>query len=108
MSKYKIDLSSLAEIQLQSILDYIEIEWSKKVKSNFLESFTDLTHQISRFPYSCSEYDEMPGIHKAIINKNVSFYYLIKKPEVIEIIFVFDNRQNPDDIEIVLRNFDQS
>jgi plasmid stabilization system protein ParE len=108
VNKYKIYLSVLAEIKLQSILDYIEIEWSKKIRDDFLELFIDLTVQISSFPYSCPKYDEMSGIHKAVVNKNISFHYIIRNEEEIEIINVFDNRQNPDDLESIMSSFDQS
>ena len=58
-----------------------------------MDKFKSATNQISTHPKSCPESYEMRGIYKGIVNKQSSFYYRIKKNE-IEIITIFDNRQD--------------
>ena len=74
MKDLKVFLSPLAAKKLEDTLDHIRHSWFEQVKDEFLERF------------------------KAVVDRNTSFIYRIKK-DSIEIITVFDNRQNPDDIE---------
>ncbi len=93
MKKHEIFLSPLAERKLTAILDYIETEWGVNAKNKFLVRFKNAIKQISSYPKSCPESTEVNGIYKCVVTKQSSFYYRIKNDE-IEIITIFDNRQD--------------
>ena len=93
MSHMRVFLSPLAESKLMLILNYIEKEWGKNSRSKFLNKFKTSVSQISMYPYSCPESLAMKGIYKCLISKQSSFFYRVKNSE-IEIITVFDNRQD--------------
>jgi plasmid stabilization system protein ParE len=54
---------------------------------------------ISKNPYSFSIIDE--NVRRVVIHKNVSLYYDYKEEQnTIEILSIFDNRQNPDKLKL--------
>ncbi len=93
MKKHDVFLSALAERKLNLLLDYLTEEWGFNSKSKYLEKFKRAINQISSHPKSCQESSEMQGIYKCIVTKQSSFYYRINNNE-IEIITIFDNRQD--------------
>ena len=84
-----------AERKLSLLLDYLVEEWGHHSKEKYLSKFKKAINQISDYPYSCPESTEMTGIFKCVVSKQSSFYYRLKNKS-IEIITVFDNRQDQD------------
>ena len=93
MIKHEVFLSILAERKLDLLLDFLAKEWGQNSKQKYLEKFKRAIDQISAHPRSCQESSEMKGIYKCMVTKQSSFYYRIQNDE-IEIITVFDNRQD--------------
>ncbi|MGB0888005.1 MAG: type II toxin-antitoxin system RelE/ParE family toxin [Vicingaceae bacterium] len=100
----KVFLSSIAEKKIEFLMDYLEDEWSAKIKNEFLEKLKLATSQISKFPKSCPESKKIKGIYKFTLSKQTSFYYRIVLDE-IEIITLIDNRQNPDSVSKMLKKY---
>ena len=98
MKNLRVFLSPLAAQKLEGTWTYIECSWSEKVKDEFLERFKLKVVQISRFPESAQQSILEKGLFRAVVDQNTSFIYR-RKEDSIEIITVFDNRQNPDEIE---------
>ena len=98
MSKWLVYLSPQAESKLDDLLFYLETEWSEKSKQKFIEKLKKKLSQISLQPRSCPESKEKTRVFKAVIEKHVSLYYRILGDE-IEVITVFDNRQNPGSLD---------
>ncbi|MDA7744795.1 type II toxin-antitoxin system RelE/ParE family toxin [bacterium] len=99
-----IFLSPLAERQLELLLEYLELEWSRKSRETFLDKVKKSFSKISTNPKSCQESKAHPNIFKCVVTKQTSFYYRIVNNE-IEIISVKDNRQDPDKIEEELKHW---
>ena len=93
MKKYEVFLSPLAERKLELLLEYLTEAWGANSKKKYLEKFKKAINQISTHPESCPKSLEMEGVYKCVVTKQSSFYYRIKNIE-IEIITVFDNRQD--------------
>ena len=93
MKKFEVFLSPLAERKLLILLEYLIEEWGTNSKDKYLTKFKSAVKQISTHPKSCPESIEMKGIYKCVVNKQSSFLYRIKNNE-IEIITLFDNRQD--------------
>jgi plasmid stabilization system protein ParE len=91
----KVYLSEQAENKLLLLTDYLLVKWNLKVKNDFIEKLTQKINQISEQPESCSVSKDFPGLYKCVVTKQTTFYYriLLDKNE-IEIITVFDTRQN--------------
>jgi len=85
----KVKLSELAVFKLNHLLTYLDDEWGK------------LLSNVSRaFPRS-----KFHDIHKCVVTRQTSLYYRIL-PDHIEIITVFDNRQDPEALDKeILRQF---
>lgn len=83
----KVFLSELAENKLLKLND-------------FFKKFTSKVMQISEQPESCPKSLVFNGIYKCVVTKQTSFYYRINfNKNEIEIITVFDSRQNPNKLK---------
>lgn len=91
----KVFLSELAQTKLIDLLKHIETKWGKLVRDNFLNKFIAKKNQISQQPYSCPQSHEVKGLFKCVVSKQTTFFYRITNNQ-IEIITVFDTRQNPE------------
>lgn len=67
-------LSPLAERQIELLLEYLELEWSRKSRDTFLEKMKKSFNKISRQPKSCQESSDFPNLFKCIVTKQTSFY----------------------------------
>jgi len=91
----QVVLSKRAKIKLENLLDYLEKEWSSKSKNDFIKKLERAITQISKLPVCCPKSKLFPGLFKCVVTKQTTLYYRIKD-ETIEIITLFDTRQNPE------------
>lgn len=87
-------LSKRASKKLIKLLDYLESEWSLKVKNEFIEKLDDSINQIRKYPESFQESEIKKGLRKCIITKQTTLYFRYDSKS-IKIITMFDNRMNP-------------
>lgn len=100
----KVFLSELAETKLLELNDYLLGKWNLKVRNDFIKKFSSKITQISSQPESCPQSTKFKGLYKCVVTKQTTFYYrIIKVKNEIEIITVFDTRQNPDNLEKDIR-----
>ncbi|TXD52501.1 MULTISPECIES: type II toxin-antitoxin system RelE/ParE family toxin [unclassified Polaribacter] len=93
----KVSLSNRAEYKLLQISNYLLENWSLQSKNDFIKNLYEKVEQIKKYPYSCIESFEYKGLYKCVVSKQTTFYYrVLKDKDEIEIISVFDTRQNPD------------
>jgi plasmid stabilization system protein ParE len=90
----EIVFSARARLKLELLLDYLETEWSLKIKHFFIARLDKALFQIAKMPESCPMSHKKKGVYKCVVNKQTSLYYRVTSKE-IEIITLFDNRQNP-------------
>ena len=90
-----VRLSKKAAKRLDDLLDFLEERWSSKVKANFKHKFDATLKHIQLHPESFPASEMIPGLRKCVVTKQTTFYY--KYSEInIDIIAIFDNRQDPD------------
>lgn len=90
-----VRLSKKAAKRLDDLLDFLEERWSSKVKANFIQKFDATLKHIQLHPESFPASEMIPGLRKCVVTKQTTFYY--KYSEInIDIIAIFDNRQDPD------------
>lgn len=91
----EVFLSELAESKLKKLTRRLLENWSYKVKMDFLTKLANKIEQISIHPESCPKSNEFGGIYKCVVTKQTTFFYRINfKTEEIEIITLFDTRQD--------------
>ena len=90
----KVIISERAEQNLDSIVLYLETEWSVRVRDKFLEVLKSKIEQIAKTPQMYEVSSKKKTIRRCVVSKQTSLYYRAKKEE-IEIITIQDNRQNP-------------
>jgi plasmid stabilization system protein ParE len=98
MKQRKIVLSKTAKNNLTHLLDYLESNWPKKVKNDFIKKLDISLLRISHYPHSCPESTEVKGLFKCVVTKQNTLLYRINSSE-IEVVTIFDSRQDPSKIK---------
>ncbi|AOW19348.1 type II toxin-antitoxin system RelE/ParE family toxin [Urechidicola croceus] len=96
----KVFLSELAERKLLKLSEYLLEHWNLKTRDKFIYKLTEKIEQISIQPESCPKSSEFRNLYKCVVTKQTTFYYRINlDKKEIEIITIFDNRQNPEKLK---------
>lgn len=90
----EIKLSEKAEKKLDKLLDFLEKEWSIKVKDEFIKKLDKSLTQIKVYPDSFPKSDTTKGLHKCVITKQTILYYKFSNVSIY-IVALFDSRQDP-------------
>ncbi len=93
-----IRLSKIAAKKLESLLEYLEVEWSEKVKHNFIDKLDKSLKQISKFPLSYEKSQIKPELHRCIVSKQTTLYYKFDA-KIVFVVTIFDNRMNPNKLK---------
>ena len=96
--KRAIRLSGRAMKNLDSLLVYLEEEWSTKVKHDFVQKLDKSLKQIQELPDSFPESDYIRGLRKCVVTKQTTVFYKYSDT-TIYVVTIFDNRQNPKSLE---------
>jgi len=91
----RVVISPIAEKKLEALLEYLLVEWSLKVKTNFIKRLDDYLQIIKQEPESFPESEKVSGLRRCVITKQTSIYYEFNDKE-IRILSFFDTRQDPD------------
>ena len=92
--KREIRLSKRAMQKLNSLLGYLEKEWSLKVKHEFVLKLDKSFKQIQNQPDIFPESSKIRGLRKCVVTKQTTVFYKYSET-TIDVITIFDNRQNP-------------
>lgn len=96
----EVFFSELAETRLTDLCDYLEVNWSLQAKEKFVKKLKSKVSQISLFPDSCPTSIQLKGLYKCVVTKQTTlFYRVLRDQEEIEIIAIFDTRQNPNQLK---------
>ena len=95
--------SEIAKFRFKKLTFYLLENWSLHTKNDFLNKFDNKISQIKHQPYSCIESIKFKGLYKCVVTKQTTFYYRFsEKKQEIEIITIFDTRQNPNKLYLDL------
>ncbi|MCF6270313.1 MAG: hypothetical protein L3J41_11415 [Melioribacteraceae bacterium] len=89
----RIVWTTKALITFENSITYLESEYAKKESDNFIKNTASVIKNISDFPQMYAK-DYSLNINKAPINKTISLIYR-EKSDRIEIIYFWNNKQNP-------------
>ncbi|WP_439131825.1 type II toxin-antitoxin system RelE/ParE family toxin [Polaribacter sp.] len=95
-----IYFSEIAKFRFKKLTNYLLENWSLQVKNEFLKKFDLKISQIKMHPYSCIESSEFKGLYKCVVTKQTTLFYRVSEQlKEIEIITIFDTRQNPNKLQ---------
>lgn len=91
--------SESAKADLESLLSYLEEQWSLRAKYAFVDQLDLALQAIVEFPKSFPSSAVKQVVRKCVVSKHTTLYYRIKKNE-IEVIALFDSRRDPRELKI--------
>ncbi|QTY27976.1 type II toxin-antitoxin system RelE/ParE family toxin [Flavobacterium sp. CS20] len=94
----KVVISKTAEKKLDNLFKYLTEEWSNKIKKDFIKKLDSSIELIKNQPEIFPESKKGKGLRKCVITKQTTLYYRYNS-EQINIVTIFDNRQNPNKLD---------
>ncbi|MEO5789064.1 MAG: type II toxin-antitoxin system RelE/ParE family toxin [Gelidibacter sp.] len=94
----KVVISKTAEKKLEKLFDYLIRNWSVTVKKEFVEKLDSSIDLIKNQPEIFPESKKTKGLRKCVITKQTTLYYRYNS-ERINVITIFDTRQNPNKLD---------
>ena len=94
----KVIFSIRASKRLEKLLEYLESEWSVRVKKNFIIKLDQALNRVKKFSESTQESEIQKGLHRLIVTKQTTLYYRFDS-KTIRIITIFDNRMDPEKLK---------
>ncbi|MHA7831118.1 MAG: type II toxin-antitoxin system RelE/ParE family toxin [Flagellimonas sp.] len=87
----KVKVSKTAKKKISELLNYLQENWSLKVKSDFVKKLDKSIDLIKNNPKVFPESDKKSGLHKCVISKQTTMYYRFNSKTIFIItIFVTD------------------
>lgn len=82
----------------EGIIDFLFFVWNIEIIYEFETLIQECIHRIKMNPTSFVLI--FGNVRKVIVHKNISLFYEFKEDQnIIEILSIFDNRQNPDKLK---------
>jgi len=92
----KIVWTEQAEYGLETVIDYLEKEWTVMEILNLESNINDFLKRISKYPKICPQTEKLNNVHKGLVDKNNYIIYRIRpKKQLIEIINFRGTKQKP-------------
>jgi len=99
---FDIEWTSEAERNLNAIFDYLEVTWSDREISNFAQNLESYLSVISLNPSTFPYYHKEKNIRRCVLSPQTTIYYReVFSENKVVIITLFDNRRNPDSLNII-------
>lgn len=96
----KIIWSPSAKQDLENITDYLMHEWGNRIVLKFLKKLDWILSQIEINPKQYPLIHSKFKLRRCVLTKQNALYYRIKKGD-IEIVRIFDTRQDPERLKIL-------
>ena len=94
----KLVLTDRAKLNIKSLLDYLELSWSVRVREKLADKLLKNMKTIQGKPELFPKSDHNSKIRKCVILKQSILYYSFDDYSVV-IIALFDTRQDPNKIK---------
>ena len=95
-------ISPQAREDIINILSYLSLNWNQEVIDEFLQKLETFYFIVSVNPRLFGYFNKQKNIRKYAITRQNIIYYRNKRKEV-QIITVFDARQNPSKLKTILK-----
>ncbi len=100
---YEIIWTESAKSDYTKIIDYLLSDWSKNTALSFKDKVDKKLSLISRMPkiYPKTEFRE--DVHRCVVVKQISLYYLeVEINKEIIVLRFYDNRSNPNKLNDII------
>lgn len=87
--------SPRAKSDYLNLLDYLHSNWGKQVTLRYVQRITALLDLICRKPELFPTAGKANLVRRCVVTKQTTLYYRLNKVNQIEVITIFDTRQNP-------------
>jgi len=91
---YKIVWTNKALVNLDNIIQYLTDNWTEKEIAKFFRKLDKRINIISQRPQLYPLTSNRKDVRRSVLTPQITIYYRINK-QAIEILTLFDNRQNP-------------
>jgi plasmid stabilization system protein ParE len=92
---FKVTWTPHAEEDYKIVITYLKDTWTEKIALQFIGKVEQRLSRLSIFPLTGIVSNKDKSIRSIVITKHNKLYYRIKN-DTIEILNLFDTRQNPD------------
>jgi plasmid stabilization system protein ParE len=98
-SGLKIRWTEEATNNLESIIIYLESNWTSKELTKFFHKLEKQLLLLSLFPEAYPFSIRRRTIHRCVLSKNLTIYYTVEN-ECLVLLSIFDTRQHPSKMKI--------
>ena len=91
---YKVSWTRRALNDLNSLIEFLEENWTEKEISQFAENLDHTIELISKNPKIFPASHKKPKIRKAVVDKNNVLYYRYEK-QTVELLTLFATKRDP-------------
>lgn len=91
-------ISKTAEKKIDNLLNYLLMNWSAKVKDDFIKKMDSSIEILKKHPEIFPESEKEKSLRKCVITKQTILFYRYNS-ERISIVTIFDTRQNPQSLQ---------
>ena len=95
----KIRWTEEATKNLESIIIYLETNWTTKELKGFFQKLEKQLLLLSIFPEAYPLSQKKKRIHRCVLTKNLTIYYTVKDDSLV-LLALFDTRQDPVKLKI--------
>ena len=100
---YSLDWTLNSQNELNQIYDYLEENWTDREICIFSTKLEKTLILICKFPFMYQKSDQNANIRRCVLSSQTSIYYYVDtQKENITILSFFDNRQNPNKLNLEL------
>jgi len=97
-STYRVIWSKRAASDLQSIVEYLEENWTDKEIRSFFKKFDLAIQAVKSYPEAFPA-AKKNKVRRVVLTKQITMYYDVLEEE-IRIVSIFDTRQNPEKLNL--------
>lgn len=94
----KIVLTPRAEKEILKVFEYLELNWSEKVKKKFANKLYETIKIVAKNPELFPVSNKNKKLRKCVITKQNSLFYHYNEKHIV-VASIFDTRQNPKKIK---------
>ena len=87
----EVVITDTAKEDIETIADFLQINYSSRVKMDFLVKLTEQLLLIEKMPFMYQASDTNPLVRRCVVHKNASFFYKVTD-DYIFILSITDNR----------------
>jgi len=99
LNTYPVFWSDEAVKNKESISRYIQKHWSEREVQIFFRKLEERITLISQYPTLFPKLEIHDKVRRSVLNKQSSIYYKFEN-DIVELLYIFDNRQNPDKLDL--------